>query len=343
VDVGRCRASALIAAAALLLLPGAAGAATLAVDPQGVLTIVAVAGERNAVELDGALPPHPAGSLTVLDSGAPLAIDPSAGACAPFGDGAICPAATVRVELGDMDDSLASTLDTPLEVKGGSGDDALFGGAGPDVLLGDSGADSADGGEGDDVLELRDRRSDSALCGAGRDSVRAEVLDALDFECEVVDFGRAGRAGRVRAVRSGGRFVSIPGQPGEYIDRRILPNVLHLIQRYKLRITDGYALCCHKRLGEHPLGLAVDIVPGPGGSWAKVGRLARWAEPRRNRPRPPFRWVGYNGDVDHGDPAHCRLRYGCPPHLHLSWAHSPGIFGRPVRSVWVFDVLDLQR
>ena len=41
-------------------------------------------------------------------------------------------------------------------------------------------------------------------------------------------------------------------------------------------------------------------------------RLARWAEPRQNRPRAPFRWVGYNGDANHG----------CGHHLHLSWSHA---------------------
>ena len=101
---------------------------------------------------------------------------------------------------------------------------------------------------------------------------------------------------------------------------------------------DGYATYGHAPRGEHPLGLAVDLYPGPGGSWREVGRLAKWAEPRQNRPRPPFRWVGWNGDANHGDPRHCRIRRGCPPHLHLSWDHSPGKPRRPVRKVWVFDV-----
>jgi hypothetical protein len=106
-----------------------------------------------------------------------------------------------------------------------------------------------------------------------------------------------------------------------------------------VRIAEGYAIAEHTYYGEHPLGLAVDIVPGPGGSWADVARLARWAEPRQNRPRAPFRWVGYNGDYNHGDPAHCRPRRGCPPHLHLSWAHSPVSPGRPASTVWVFDLV----
>jgi hypothetical protein len=113
------------------------------------------------------------------------------------------------------------------------------------------------------------------------------------------------------------------------VDRRILKDVLYLIRRYRVRVGDGYAVNGnHKALGEHPLGLAVDLYPGAGGSWNRVDRLARWAEPRQNRPRPPFRWVGYNGDYNHGR----------GNHLHLSWMHSPGRGGRPVRSVWTWVV-----
>ena len=35
-------------------------------------------------------------------------------------------------------------------------------------------------------------------------------------------------------------------------------------------------------------------------SWLPITRLALWAEPVQNQPRPPFRWVGYNGDTGHG-------------------------------------------
>ena len=61
--------------------------------------------------------------------------------------------------------------------------------------------------------------------------------------------------------------------------------MLWLVRRYRVRITEGFATVGHARFGEHPLGLAVDIEPGPGGTWADVARLARWAEPRQNRPR----------------------------------------------------------
>jgi hypothetical protein len=112
----------------------------------------------------------------------------------------------------------------------------------------------------------------------------------------------------------GGEFVAIPGFPGESIDVRLLDDIRWMVRRYKIFITDGYATSGHAPNGEHPIGLAIDIVPNKtvGGSWKKVTKLARWAEPSQNQPRAPFRWVGYNGDSGHGR-GH---------HLHLSWMHS---------------------
>jgi hypothetical protein len=75
---------------------------------------------------------------------------------------------------------------------------------------------------------------------------------------------------------------------------------------------------CHVRDSDHYNGLAVDLVPlngTPGkcdASWAPITHLAHWAEPLQNKPRAPFRWVGYDGDAGHG----------CGNHLHLSWEHA---------------------
>ncbi len=125
----------------------------------------------------------------------------------------------------------------------------------------------------------------------------------------------------------GGKFVDIPGFPGERIDRRLLADVRWLVKRYEIFVTDGYSTSdVHASNGEHPLGLALDIVPNKaaGGSWADINRLAKWAEPSQNRPRAPFRWVGYNGDSGHGR-GH---------HLHLSWNHSMSKPQRPARTVY---------
>ena len=125
----------------------------------------------------------------------------------------------------------------------------------------------------------------------------------------------------------GGKFVRIPGFPGERIDRRLLPDIKYLVKRYKLFITDGYSNDpVHASNGEHPLGLAIDIVPDKanGGSWKLVSRLAKRAEPVQNQPVAPWRWVGYNGDAGHGR----------GNHLHLSWNHSDARAGHPARTVY---------
>lgn len=132
---------------------------------------------------------------------------------------------------------------------------------------------------------------------------------------------------RLCQTTGGGRFVEIPGFPGEKIDRRLKRDIRWMVRRYDIFITDGYSTDpVHSAKGEHPIGLALDIVPNTaeGGNWRRIGRLARWAEPKQDQPRPPFRWVGYNGDPNHGR-GH---------HLHLSWNHSPAEFGKPARTVF---------
>ena len=281
--------------------------------------------------------------MIVTDSGAALSAGPGctvgpdgrASCSSPLGDP---PLARVEVDAGDLDDSVSVSAPIPARIIGGEGDDRITGGNGDDSLLGDGGADFADGGRGDDTIEVRDGRADSAWCGRGFDTVTAETLDALDLACEGVDYGPPGRVGRVLRVSGGGRFVPVPGQTWARVDRRILADVLYLIRRYRVRITEGFGTVGHEPFGEHPLGLAVDIAPGAGGTWADVSRLARWAEPRQLHPRFPFRWVGWNGDFNHGHPSVCKPARGCAPHLHLSWSHSRGVPRRPVRTVWVFAV-----
>jgi hypothetical protein len=125
----------------------------------------------------------------------------------------------------------------------------------------------------------------------------------------------------------GGRFVDIPGFPGEMIDRRLLADVRWMKRRYDVFITDGYSTDrAHARNGEHPIGLAADIVPnkGKGGRWRDIGALARKAEPRQDRPIAPWRWVGWKGDS----------RHGRGDHLHLSWMHSETRPEDPARVVY---------
>src|SRR5215208_5726416 len=125
----------------------------------------------------------------------------------------------------------------------------------------------------------------------------------------------------------GGRFVGIPGFPGEKIDRRLLPDIRWMKRRFDIFITDGYSTDpVHAGNGEHPIGLATDIVPNAakGGTWNEVGDLAHVAEPTQNQPIMPWRWVGWNGDAGHGR----------GDHLHLSWSHSDTKPGHPAKSVY---------
>lgn len=307
-----------------------AAAETLAVNP--------------AYDASGSLAVSVGGSDTPLTAGAGCVSDEMTGqtTCAPTG------VTRIVIDAGDGNDTVTIGVKIPARVNAGSGDDTVNGGeagdrlaggdgndtlhgnGGDDSISGNGGVDFLDGGAGNDRLYARDKRAETVWCGDGKaDRTQLDVSDQPSDMCEGVDYGPAGQMGRLRRITGGGSFVAIPGQSGERIDRRLLPDVLYLIRRFHLRVTDGYSLSSiHAAGGEHPLGLGIDFVPGPGGSWDQVDRLARWAEPRQDHPRWPFRWVGYNGDVNHGR----------GNHLHLSWQHTPGHPGVPVRSVWVWDV-----
>ena len=121
-----------------------------------------------------------------------------------------------------------------------------------------------------------------------------------------------------------GGMVQIPGQPkGELIHSSIVNDVVKLARQYKLLVTDGYAASGHAAGGEHPKGLAIDAVPGPGGSWDLIDRLAKFAEPSQNNPRKPWRWVGYTGDPNHGR----------DNHIHLSWLEGENYTGESFAKV----------
>lgn len=155
-----------------------------------------------------------------------------------------------------------------------------------------------------------------------------------------------------RLVRGTGVIVpipaSIPHEEGDMVDKRLIPDLRWIAQRYPIYVTDGYsgplpgggwAGChgCHTAGSDHYNGLAVDIVPLVPSStcdtkWTGITRLARWAEPKQNSPVLPFRWVGYDGDVGHG----------CGHHLHLSWNHAPAKRYELAEWVEVFPVSELE-
>jgi hypothetical protein len=157
--------------------------------------------------------------------------------------------------------------------------------------------------------------------------------------------------GPTRINDTRGRFVPIPARvphvDGAYIDRRIKRQLVWLARHFRIYITEGFAgrlsdgekvgcPTCHVEHSEHKIGLAVDIVPLHNDwsgrcnrRWQSVTKLAEWAEPEQNAPLPPFRWVGYDGDENHG----------CGNHLHLSWSHDSRYRKyKPSRWVEIFRV-----
>jgi hypothetical protein len=116
-------------------------------------------------------------------------------------------------------------------------------------------------------------------------------------------------------------LAPVPGFPGQRCDRRIVPDVVAITRAYGLRLTACFGGAPHALGGEHPLGLAADVVPVDG-NWNRTERLARAAGWRPSCAaagcpgRGPFRVVLYNGYPGHGDP-----RFSRTPHLHLSWQH----------------------
>jgi hypothetical protein len=134
--------------------------------------------------------------------------------------------------------------------------------------------------------------------------------------------------GRDRAgPLSGGWLATVPGTD-QRCDARIVENVQAILATYHAALTACYAATGHEPTGEHPLGLAVDLVPRPPGSWESMARLAAFAGWREScastgcagQTGTAFRFVGWNGYSGHGDPAHA----GSGAHLHLSWDHGPG-------------------
>jgi hypothetical protein len=147
----------------------------------------------------------------------------------------------------------------------------------------------------------------------------------------------AGPMGPVRKAWAPRRLLALPAgvgaSPGIECDARIVPDVVYLARRFGVLVTACFAASGHEATGEHPLGAATDLVPRDG-DWGRTMRLAQalgWkascaasgAAPACAR--PPFRFIGYNGYPDHGDPLHC-LPCAGGPHLHLSWltSASPG-------------------
>lgn len=146
--------------------------------------------------------------------------------------------------------------------------------------------------------------------------------------------GGARKLGTARRVYQPRRLAPLPasvvasGFGAMRCDARIVADVVFLMRRFGTRVTACQSI--HSLSGEHPLGAAIDVVPGPSGGWQAVERLARAVGWKRACAAsgmapvcasPPFRFAGYSGYPGHGDPSTC-IPCGGGPHLHLSWQTS---------------------
>ena len=106
-----------------------------------------------------------------------------------------------------------------------------------------------------------------------------------------------GYAGR---TPSGNRSVPIPGFPDEFIAAQVLDEALKLIRRFRLFVTDAFATSGHRGAGHLQTGTAMDVVPGPGGSWDLVDAAVSAA-------RAAGLTVLYDGVAGHGRGHHAHI------------------------------------
>ena len=72
------------------------------------------------------------------------------------------------------------------ELRGSAGDEEISGGGGADEVHGGPGGDILLAGSGDDFVAAADGEQDLGLCGAGADTVSADLADLVSRDCEIV-------------------------------------------------------------------------------------------------------------------------------------------------------------
>lgn len=206
----RIAAAAMLGAAAVAISPAAAGAHSLVRPSPGLVSYISA----DATSLNTLLVRQSGSRIEFRDPTVDGGMDP--GSCTP-GDispdanawiiQTFCPAAgvrTIRLDLGEREDTATVTVSIPTTILGGpgadkltggpandqlsgdDGDDTLAGGAGNDVLVGGLGFDELSGDAGDDDLRVRDGIQDLVRCGTGTDKVDADTLDEVAADCESV-------------------------------------------------------------------------------------------------------------------------------------------------------------
>lgn len=221
------RRAALLAGLATAVLPATAGAHSIVRVNSGVVTYIS----SDAVSLNQLQVSNSGANIRLYDPDVSGGIDPGT-SCTPGQTNSrqevvevFCPRAgvnQVRVEIGEREDSMTSTVDVPIlalggngadtlssgalgdllvgnegndtvdggagndQLNGSEGDDTLRGGVGDDVLQAGPGADDVDGGPGSDEVRAHDGVADRVRCGDGVDKVDADTIDDVAPDCESV-------------------------------------------------------------------------------------------------------------------------------------------------------------
>jgi Ca2+-binding RTX toxin-like protein len=72
------------------------------------------------------------------------------------------------------------------QLKGGPANDVLDGGDGGDRIIGGGGNDLVFARAGNDRINVRDSKQDTVSCGSGTDTVKADLKDRVNSDCEQV-------------------------------------------------------------------------------------------------------------------------------------------------------------
>lgn len=221
------------------------------------------------------------------------------------------------------------------------------------------------------------RLADAMDCFDSNDEVSQESCANLDIESTTAEStDSVGDANMMETVKvdTPGKFIKMPSHYScagreTRIDSRIAPALAYLLEKYDMCADDGLA-SGHL---SHGAGLGVDIRPKDQSKqmdkeeWKntveKAARDMGWWGDSADQPKSSkgcatysgygqcvggngdipkwVRWIGYNGDVDHGDPWH--IFGGSYAHIHIGWASPNGDdavssseISQPIPAVYTF-------
>ena len=137
--------------ALLLLLPGSALAGTASLTA-GKLNVTASPGQSNKLTIEAGSDSRGSGAL-VKEEGNGATLSPGSG-CSHYAPGQVyCPLPqTISVDAGDGNDNVVVYSWIGATLRGGPGDDQLYGSGGKDTLDGQDGNDTLGGGYGGDTI-----------------------------------------------------------------------------------------------------------------------------------------------------------------------------------------------